>query len=262
MRLLRAVMRSLMFLAASVLAITGLAVGLAGDGGAQTVDGLDLAKVRERARLSPEDAEAFTGVVARRGEALRAEAMQSAAKARANGERYAAEARPTGRPDDTFDFDAMVAASGKEMISSEDAPRLVAFASLSMPDASLSRMITDVSRAGGVVVFRGFPGNSAKKFTGALARLLPEGATGTAIGIDPRLFRAFEVTAVPAYVVTSTDFDLCDGFDCRTAVPPHDRMTGNVTAEYALDTFARGGGPGAAVAAVYLRRLHSTEVSR
>lgn len=255
-------MRLPLILAGTALAITGLALGIAGGGNAQTVDGLDLAKVRERAKLSPEDAEAFTGIIARRGEALRTEAMQSAAEARANGERYAAEVRPTGRPSDTFDFDAMVAASGNEMISSEDAPRLVAFASLSMPEASLSRMITDVSRAGGVVVFRGFPGNSARKFTGALARLLPEGAKGTAIGIDPRLFRAFDVTAVPTYVVTSTDFDLCDGFDCRTAVPPHDRMTGNVTAEHALDTFARGGGPGAAVAAVYLDRLHSAEVSR
>jgi conjugal transfer pilus assembly protein TrbC len=255
-------MRELYMLAGTALAITGLALGIAGGGNAQTVDGLDLAKVRERARLSPEDAEAFTGIIARRGEALRTEAMQSAAQARANGERYAAEVRPTGQPGDTFDFDAMVAASGNEMISSEDAPRLVAFASLSMPEASLSRMITDVSRAGGVVVFRGFPGNSAKKFTGALARLLPGGAKGTAIGIDPRLFRAFDVTAVPTYVVTSTYFDLCDGFDCRTAVPPHDRMIGNVTAEYALDTFARGGGPGAAVAAVYGDRLAAQEISR
>jgi conjugal transfer pilus assembly protein TrbC len=240
-------MRLAVLFAASALAITGLALGLASGGGAQTVDGLDLAKVRERARLSPEDAEAFTGVVARRGEALRSEAMQSAAEARANGERYAADVRPTGRPGDTFDFDAMVAASGNEMVSSDDAPRLVAFASLSMPEASLTRMITEVSRAGGVVVFRGFPGNSAKKFTGALAGLLPEGAKGTAIGIDPRLFRAF---------------DLCDGFDCRTAVPPHDRMTGNVTAGYALDTFARGGGPGAAVAAVYRDRLAAQEITR
>lgn len=255
-------MRLPLILAGTALAITGLVLGIAGGGNAQTVDGLDLAKVRERAKLSPEDAEAFTGIIARRGEALRSEAMRSAAEAHANEERYAADVRPTGRPGDTFDFDAMVAASGKQMISSDDAPRLVVFASLSMPEASLSRMITDVSRAGGVVVFRGFPGNSAKNFTGALARLLPEGAKGAAIGIDPRLFRAFEVTAVPTYVVTSTDFDLCDGFDCRTAVPPHDRMTGNVTAGYALDTFARGGGPGAAVAATYRDRMAAQEISR
>jgi len=55
--------------------------------------------------------------------------------------------------------------------------------------------------------------------------------------------------------VTGSDFDLCDGFDCRTQVPPHDRMSGNVSAAYALETFARGGGPGALLAAQHLARL-------
>jgi conjugal transfer pilus assembly protein TrbC len=32
------------------------------------------------------------------------------------------------------------------------------------------------------------------------------------IGIDPRLFRAFDVQAVPTYVAVSSDFDLCAGF--------------------------------------------------
>jgi conjugal transfer pilus assembly protein TrbC len=64
------------------------------------------------------------------------------------------------------------------------------------------------------------------------------------------------VTAVPAYVVTSTDIDICDGFSCTTALPPHDRMAGNVTAAYALASFRAGGGPGSAAARVYLERLN------
>src|SRR3546814_2264620 len=75
------------------------------------------------------------------------------------------------------------------------------------------------------------------------------------IGIDPRLFRAFDVQAVPTYVAVSSDFDLCAGFSCRTKVPPHDRMIGNVTVEYALSSFAEGNGPGARVAAVGLSNL-------
>ena len=89
----------------------------------------------------------------------------------------------------------------------------------------------------------------------ALARALPDGGARSAVGVDPRLFRAFDVEAVPTFVVTATDFDLCDGFDCRTAVPPHDRMSGNVTLEFALDRFATGGGPAARVAAAYRARL-------
>jgi conjugal transfer pilus assembly protein TrbC len=116
-------------------------------------------------------------------------------------------------------------------------------------------MIDDVGRAGGVVVLRGLPQNSAKALTAALANVARPGEQLTGVGIDPRLFRAFGVETVPTYVVTGSDFDLCDGFDCVTAVPPHDRMTGNVSAAYALETFARGDGPGALIAAQHLARL-------
>lgn len=247
-------MRRWSIITASALAAIGLGLGLASGGGAQTVDGLDLAKVRERAKLSPEDAEAFSQVIARRGEALREQAATSSAAARTQSRRYADQTKPSGRPGDTFDFDAMVVAAGREADKSGDAPRFVAFASLSMPEASLRQLIGDVGRAGGVVVFQGFPNNSVKRFTATIARVVPQGGSN-AVGIDPRLFRAFEVTAVPTYVVASTDFDLCDGFDCTTHVPPHDRMTGNVTVDHALATFASGSGPGAGIAALYRDRL-------
>ena len=251
-------MRRLPLVIGAAFAVTGLTLGLASGGGAQTVDGLDLAKVRKRAKLSPEDAEAFGSVIARRGEAVKAQAAASAAAARANAARHARNAVATARPADTFDFDAMVAAAGREGATNEDAPRLVAFASLSMPAASLRQMIDEVGRAGGVVVFRGFPRNSVKQFTGALARVVPAGGSN-AVGIDPRLFRAFAVTTVPTYVVTSTDFDLCDGFDCRTQVPPHDRMSGNVSLGHALETFAQGSGPGAGIASLYRARLEGAQ---
>lgn len=250
-------MRRLPLFLGAALTVIGMTLGHASGGGAQTVDGLDLAKVRERARLSPEDAEAFGSVIARRGEALKAQAVESAAAARANATRHARTAATSIRPGDAFDFDAMVAAAGREVKSADHAPRLVAFASLSMPAASLRQMIDDVGRVGGAVVFRGFPGNSVKQFTGALARVVPTGGSN-AVGIDPRLFRAFQVTTVPTYVVTSTDFDLCDGFDCTTNVPPHDRMTGNVSLSHALGVFAEGSGPSAGVASLYRDRLEGS----
>ena len=246
-------MRRRLSLIAGSTALTGVLLGLAVASSAQTVDGLDLAEVRARAHLSPQEAEALTTVIARRGEALRRDAVQNAASAHAAAARYAS-TKSSGDPAANFDFDGMVAATAKQM-APEDAPRLLAFASLSMPFASLKEMIADVSRAGGVVVFRGLPGNSAKTFTTALARVLPPGEVKAAVGIDPRLFRAFAVQAVPAYVVTATDFDLCDGFECHTTLPPHDRMDGNVTLAHALETFARGDGPAARVAAVYRSRL-------
>ena len=156
----------------------------------------------------------------------------------------------------TFDFDRMVADAGTMASESMgEAPRFIAFASLSMPPAALRAMIDDVTRAGGVIVLRGLPQNSAKVLTAALSKVVRPGEDLASVGIDPRLFRAFGIKAVPTYVVAGSDFDLCDGFDCTTAVPPHDRMSGNVSAAYALETFARGGGPGALIAAQHLARL-------
>lgn len=127
-----------------------------------------------------------------------------------------------------------------------------------MPPEALKAMMTDVPRAGGVVVFRGLTQGSARAMTAALARVLAPGERHDGIGIDPRLFRAFKVETVPAYVVASSDFDLCDGFDCTTSAPPFDRISGNVTAAYALETIAGGGGPGAKIAAQYRARLEET----
>ena len=223
---------------------------LASGSGAQVVSDLDLAHVRARAAADLPAAEALARVVAKRGDKLRAEAIATAEAARANL-REAALRGPT-KTGGTFDFDAMVASAGGAREANES-PRLIAFASLSMPHASLKAMIADVSRAGGVVVFRGLPGNSAKVFASALAKVVPQGAR-TSVGIDPRLFRAFGIDAVPTYVVTAAGLDLCDGFNCTTELPPHDRISGNVTTRFALDTIADGGAA-AAVANIYRARL-------
>lgn len=124
-----------------------------------------------------------------------------------------------------------------------------------MPKASLSQLIADTSRAGGIVAFRGFPQNSAKAYVAGMTTAVTSPEQQAHIAIDPRLFRAFDVKAAPTFVSVSTDFALCDGFNCRTALPPHDRMVGNVSVEYALESFADARGPGAAMAAIALARL-------
>lgn len=224
-------------------------------GVAQIVDGLDLEAVRRRAAAHQADAQAFVNQVKDRGDAFRKEAETVRRSALADL-RQAAAAEPPGGPPGAVDFDAIVAgAAANVMAQRGQAPQLIVFASLSMPAASLRPLIADTTRAGGVVVFRGFPDNAMRRFTTALGRVIERQEQFAHVGIDPRLFRAFDVRMVPSFVVVSTDFDLCDGFDCRTAVPPHDRITGNVTLSYALDAFAAGDGPGAAVAALAIQRL-------
>ena len=244
-----------------IASITG-AAAMAGAAAQTSEPELGLEAIRARAKVEASEADALAASARARAEAVLSQANASAAEAQAHGKRYTEQAARTARPEseDVFDFDKMVADAGT--MASEglgEAPRFIAFASLSMPPAALRAMADDVARAGGVVVLRGLPGGSAKTLTAALAKVAADGGKFDAVGIDPRLFRAFGVEAVPTYVVTSSDFDLCDGFDWRTQVPPHDRMSGNVSVSYALETFAQGGGPGALIASQHLARLQRSD---
>ena len=216
---------------------------------AQTVEGLDIQAIKQRTAAAQAEAEAFVGQVKDRGDAFRDEAVGAHQGGSENLRRIAATDLPTG-PTGSIDFDAIVEGAAQNLNArAGEAPQFIAFASLSMPPASLKALVRDTAAAGGIVVFRGFPDNSMKAFTTRLAAVVEERDFGH-IGIDPRLFRAFDVRSVPTYVAVSSDFDPCAGFECQTRVPPYDRLTGNVTVRYALDSFMEGQGPGARVAAV------------
>ena len=243
-----------------LLAAFGLTVTWGVEAFSQTVEGVEAGRLRAAAKTQMDDAKLFTDEVVRRGQALRDEAILTRKAAQANTMR--APTSSIKKPVlGVFDFDELVAAAGSvwEGATAPQGPRLIAFASMSMPVSALRAMVRDVSKAGGIVVFRGFQNNSVKLFSTAMMKVVDKGQSTSGIGIDPRLFRAFNITSVPAYVVTTTDFTLCDGFSCATPLPPHDRIAGNVTAEFALEKFRGGGGPGAAAARIYLKRLNAAQ---
>lgn len=243
-------MRLLAWSSAGIIALASVSVLLA-----QTIDGLDVQAIKQRSADLQAEAQAFVDQVKDRGDAFREDASIVREHGMENMQRVATTDLPKG-PAGPIDFDEIVqGAASNATAGGGEAPQLIAFASLSMPPKALRQLIQDTARAGGVVVFRGFPNNSMKEFSGALGKIVERQDDFANIGIDPRLFRAFDVQAVPTYVAVSSDFDLCAGFSCRTKVPPHDRMIGNVTVEYALSSFADGNGPGARVAAVGLANL-------
>ncbi|MEG8221856.1 type-F conjugative transfer system pilin assembly protein TrbC [Sphingomonas sp. HH69] len=222
---------------------------------AQNVDGLDLEAIRQRSATLKEDAETFVNHVKGRGDAFRDEAL-AVQKTGTDSLVELAKADLPMNGDGPVDFDEIIKGAAQNVAGTKgDAPQLIVFASLSMPPKALRQLIGDASRAGGIVVFRGFPNNSMKAFSAALGKVVNEQDQLANVGIDPRLFRAFDVQAVPTYVAVSSEFDLCSGFNCKTALPPHDRMTGNVSIKYVLETFVDSHGPGAGVAAVALRNL-------
>jgi conjugal transfer pilus assembly protein TrbC len=239
--------------------ITIVIAALAGVAGiqalAQTVYGLDLEAVKRRSAAMQGDADIFAEHVRNRGDAFREEAVAIQEK---SGDTLAslAKADLAVKGDGAFDFDEIIKGASRNVAGTKGyAPQFIAFASLSMPPAALRQLIADTARAGGVVVFRGFPNNSVKTFGAMLGKVVTDKDQLANVGIDPRLFRAFNVEAVPTYVAASSDFDLCSGLNCTTSVPAHDRIVGNISVRYVLDTFVAAHGPGAGVAAVALRNL-------
>lgn len=222
---------------------------------AQTVEGIDVGAIRAKAKEEAADAQVFVDSVVRRGDEYRDEAEQVSADGHAAMARIDAKDLPRG-PEGAIDFDELVdGAVGNTKIPFGEGPLFVVFASLSMPQDSLKALVRDTTRAGGLVVFRGFPGNNGKAFVEGLKKVVTAEDQEAHLAIDPRLFRAFNVQAAPTFVVVSRDYELCEGFSCSSALPPYDKMVGNVTVEYALESFASGRGGGAGVASIALANL-------
>lgn len=80
-----------------------------------------------------------------------------------------------------------------------EAKGLVVFVSLSMPAASLDRLIADAERLHAPLVLRGISGGSIKSTAERIERL----NAGRKVGwqIDPAMFKRFDVRAVPAFVL-------------------------------------------------------------
>lgn len=244
--------------AAALLALAGVSAALA-QTVAETVEDLDLGAVKARGQAETAEAQAFVESVMARGKAHETEAEILREEGLAAMRGIDPASLPKG-PAGAVDFDEILAgAAANGATPMGEGPLFVVFASLSMPEASLARLIADTTRAGGMVVFRGFPDNSARLFAEGLRKVVRDERQEAHIAIDPRLFRAFRVTAAPTFVVTASDYALCDGLDCTSAVPGHDRMTGNVSVGYALESFARGAGPGAGVARLALARLEKRD---
>lgn len=235
----------------------GAGFALAGLALAQSApEGIDLDAIRARSAEHAQDADALAATVRKRAEAVHNEALQTQGEARSAGSRYADSLPASAKSGDLFDFDAMVRERAEaEKAPLAESPRFIAFASLSMPPEALKALVRDMGRAGGVTVLRGFPAGDSAQFKQRLAAIWQGEDAPEALGVDPRLFRAFHIEAAPSFVMVASDFSPCDGFDCSDAVPPHDRMAGNVTVGQVLETFRDGGGPGAGLARLHLARL-------
>ncbi|MDD5366676.1 MAG: type-F conjugative transfer system pilin assembly protein TrbC [Gallionellaceae bacterium] len=115
---------------------------------------------------------------------------------------------------------------------------LSVFVSLTMPRASLERLVAEAERTGATLVLRGMVDHSITKTVIAARKLI--GKRQVAWTIDPDAFRRFDVQAVPVFVLTRSGAQpLGCGDDQCLPVADYARLAGDVSIGYALEAIDR-----------------------
>ena len=128
------------------------------------------------------------------------------------------------------------------------------FTSLSVPAASWRQWAREAARSGAPLVLRGVGEGGLPETAKEIGARL--GGAEAGVAIDPRLFRLFGVTRVPAVVVVPGGVPACRSRGCADdPAPPHDRITGNIGLVAALEAVAEEGDAGRGVAKAHLERM-------
>ena len=130
---------------------------------------------------------------------------------------------------------------------------LMIFVSASIPKSSLKDLMIQAREAGGVLVFRGLIEGSIRNSQQFLAEIAKENVSAI---IDPRLFESFTIELVPSFVLLARNSQDCEQSNCNFT-PIHDRITGNITLNYALEQFAAGDGQAKNVAQRILAQIQN-----
>ena len=137
-------------------------------------------------------------------------------------------------------------------------PEILLFTSLSVPAASWRQWARDAARIGAPLVMRGVAEGSLRATVKRIGGRL--GGAEAGVAIDPRLFRLFGVTRVPAVVVVPGGVPACRSRGCSDdPAPPHDRVTGNIGLAAALEAIAAEGSAARDAARRHLARLRGEE---
>ena len=138
-------------------------------------------------------------------------------------------------------------------------PEILLFTSLSVPAASWRQWARDAARIGAPLVMRGVAEGSLRATVKRIGGRL--GGAEAGVAIDPRLFRLFGVTRVPAVIVVPGGVPACRSRGCSDdPAPPHDLVTGNIGLVAALEAIAAEGSAGRDAARRHLAGLRGEEL--
>ncbi len=168
------------------------------------------------------------------------------------------DALPTPATQTSVDLDALArgfaTATGASTLPGADEPRLIVFISLSMPEATLARLVDQATRARAQLLLRGLSEGSLPRTAARIQQLI--GTRPVAVQIDPRAFDRYAIQRVPAFVLARAGGQdaACSGEQC-TRSDDHVLAAGDVSLDYALDHFQRSAPAFAKDAGRFLARL-------
>ena len=126
--------------------------------------------------------------------------------------------------------------------------------SFSMPPQQLRILAADARKAGARVVIRGLVGGSFKATLLKAKEVFDDQSTG-GLAIDPQVFKAFSVDAVPTVIAAQGPIQPCGALGCTPVPPAFDKIAGNISLEAALQAIAGEGDSGRNIARAALDRL-------
>ena len=149
-------------------------------------------------------------------------------------------------------------ATGTGLSVRPNSGEVIVFLSLSVPPASWRQWADDAARADVPLVLRGVGEGGFRATVTEIGKRL--GGHDAGVAIDPRLFRLFGVTRVPAVVVAPGGVPPCASRGCAGDPPPdHDLIAGNIGLMAALEAVAVEGEAGRHTARRHLERMQGGE---
>ena len=193
-------------------------------------------------------------------DAAAAQARSDAATSAANGSPRAGMSSEELRRLKTSDPET-IARQYKEKGTGAERPaqELLIFVSTGMPKRALTLLATQAKETGAVLVLRGprKPVGTPGVMTDLAEAVKPMTDAGADIQIDPEAFKRFNVTAVPTFVLTSKQQDCGDDRCAANA----SALAGDVSLEYALETWEARGGVAGKLAKTYLAKMKNARDS-
>lgn len=132
---------------------------------------------------------------------------------------------------------------------------LFVFVSFGMPKEALQKIVVQAERVNATLVLRGLVERSIPKTAAAAKEMLGSHKVGWMI--DPRLFKLYQVSQVPATVLVlpGTAAQFCEDKKCAN-LPEYLKVSGDVSIRYALETMGHGRSSElAALATTYVERF-------